>query len=130
MSNHCYESRLKFAFSTSSQHLQRLLESGSCSSSVGHVSLKVRISRISEQCDCVEVGKKLMQQLHTLWSRNTDITGHTGEVTAGSTEPFDQHNLDRVGAAHKDNGDRFGRRLCSKCGWDIVRQNHRHFAGH
>src|SRR6516162_75958 len=69
-----------------------------------------------------------MQQLHTLWSRNTDITGHTGEVTIRSTETFDQAHLDRVGTTHKDNWDRFGCRLCCKCRGDAESNDHCHVA--
>src|SRR5215467_3859030 len=69
-----------------------------------------------------------MQQLHTLWSRNTDITGHTGEVTIRSTETFDQAHLDWVSTAHKDNGDRFGCRLCCKCRGDAESNDHCHVA--
>jgi hypothetical protein len=116
MLNHGGKSRLEIRVRAGGQHLQTLRKSISCGSDVGHVgSEDVRITRISKQCDRVDFREKFMQQLYTLWSGSTDISGHTREVAVWSTETFDKTKLDRVSAHLEDDGDRFGRLLCSKC---------------
>ena len=82
---------------------------------LGLVSFDIHIAGICEQCDCVGGREKLMQQLHALWSQDTDKNAHTSKVILGSTETIDEAHLDRIGACYEDNGNRFGRCLRSKC---------------
>jgi hypothetical protein len=60
--------------------------------------LEFLIARISEHRNRIDSREEFMQQLHTLRSSNTKISGRTSEVTAWLVETFDKAHLDWVGA--------------------------------
>src|SRR5262249_47029333 len=82
-------------------------------------------SRVDERGYCAPVGEQLVQQLQSLPIRFRTQRGHACEVTARSVQAGYETDLNRIGAGHKNNGDRGGfslgryRRLA-------VRDNHAH----
>ena len=110
------------------KHLQALLKTVGCCLNLGLVSFDIHIAGICEQCDCVGGRERLMQQLHALWSQDTEKNAHTIKVTRGSTESVDEADLDRIGAGYEDNGNRFGRCLRSKCRWEVSGKNCSHIS--
>src|ERR1700674_5137839 len=100
-----------------------MLKTVGCCPNLGFVSFEIHIAGICEQCDCFGGRENLMQQLHALWSHDTEKSAHTSKVTLGSTETIDEAHLDRIGADYEDNGNRFGRCLRSKCRWDVIGKN-------
>src|SRR4029077_15689664 len=121
---------LKIAFSAGGQHLQVLLETVGCCPYLGLVNFDIHIAGIYEQCDFVDGREKLMQQLHVLWSQNTEKKADTSKVILGSTETIDEAHLDRIDAGCEDNGNCFGRCLRSKCRWDVSGMNRSHITAH
>src|SRR4029077_7554389 len=84
MLHHGCKSRLKIALRAGDQHLQVLLKTVGCCPNLGLVSFDIHIAGICEQCDCVGGREKLMQQLHALWSQETEKSADTSKVTLGS----------------------------------------------
>jgi hypothetical protein len=80
-----------------------------------HFGLRVNgVGRVAEVSDQLGRGHQFEQQLKALSGRFSQQQINAGEISARSVKTFDEADPDRIGALHKNDRDRLGRRFGCK----------------